>query len=75
MKREVENELHAHAGDLMRFCREHKLGFVLAFYAGDGGDVERATNMDDDELRYVGGALANPAPGTRSSKHLPQEPA
>jgi hypothetical protein len=73
MNRRVEAELHAHAQQLMRFCSEHKLGFVIAFHDGTP-IVNRVTNMDDDELSYVGRALQSPGPGTTTSTHSVKEP-
>lgn len=67
---EVEAELHAHALQLMRFCRERELGFILAIMDGEG-TVERCTNINDAGLENVAATLL--VEPTERSQHRTEE--
>jgi hypothetical protein len=69
--KEVERELHANAQHLMRFCREHNLGFVLAFI-DTGFESLRVTNLDNEQLDYMGRVLQSEP--EEATTHRVQEP-
>lgn len=71
MNKLVEAELHAHAQQLMRFCREQELGFVLVLL-DTSGNCERVTNLDDAELHHVGSVLQSEP--EEVSHHRAEEP-
>jgi hypothetical protein len=66
-------ELHAHAGQLMTFCKDHKLGFLVALI-DDAGEVHRVTNMSDEGLAHTGRMLQDPGPDVVVTHHTAEKP-
>jgi hypothetical protein len=66
----IDAEVHAHAQQLLKFCRQHRVGFVIAILDGDES-MHEAHNLSQRGRALVARAMVDGADEETFSKHRP----